>query len=308
MTNAERLLAAIRRHPGATDAELRIHTGVHPHQQVNQICHRLATGGDIVRRERADGRIGNFPGNVSQVTDQPPATAATQQRYQSRSQAATRTPSSPLPPPRSTLVVIPCSGTKALGGAPRGSSAAVSALVPPPLAHELAEARRRVAFLAQVDETSARPAIHRYRGALYATAGPAIAHAVDDGQPLVILSGGYGVLHPHEEIGTYDRAIAPSDWPRGLLGRALVEVCRSLDLREIVAFCGRTTRYANVVRRHRWERCGITARIVAPRFSGGGAMRLVPATLGEALVAYLDGGLDEAWTSSRGAGLAVEML
>lgn len=39
MTNAERILAEIRAHPGLTDGELRVRTGIEPHQQVNHDVH-----------------------------------------------------------------------------------------------------------------------------------------------------------------------------------------------------------------------------------------------------------------------------
>ena len=42
-TNSERILAALKRADGSSDSELRIATGVEPHQQVNQICRQLAT-------------------------------------------------------------------------------------------------------------------------------------------------------------------------------------------------------------------------------------------------------------------------
>lgn len=61
MTNADKILAAIRSSAGLTDSDLRTRTGVQPHQQVNQICRKLEAQGFVDRRMRPDGRIGNWP-------------------------------------------------------------------------------------------------------------------------------------------------------------------------------------------------------------------------------------------------------
>ena len=62
-TVAERLLEAVRRHPGETD---RYYTDIlfdkNRHQaQVNQEARLLESGGQLLRRKREDGRIGNYP-------------------------------------------------------------------------------------------------------------------------------------------------------------------------------------------------------------------------------------------------------
>ena len=59
MANRDVILEAIRSSPGGlTDAQVVERTGVRPHQQVNQICRRLADSGEIVR-DRSSGRIVN---------------------------------------------------------------------------------------------------------------------------------------------------------------------------------------------------------------------------------------------------------
>lgn len=67
VTNADLILAAINQSPGATDAQLVGLTGIEPHQQVNQICRRLAQAGMTRRSRRGDGRIGNFPITADKV-------------------------------------------------------------------------------------------------------------------------------------------------------------------------------------------------------------------------------------------------
>jgi hypothetical protein len=50
-----------------------------PQQGVNQVARQLASGGQLVRRERPDGRIGNYPGNGAQRTASASASPVDQQ-------------------------------------------------------------------------------------------------------------------------------------------------------------------------------------------------------------------------------------
>lgn len=153
------------------------------------------------------------------------------------------------------------------------------------------------------------PASERYQGYLYDAAGPAITTAVDGAYDLVILSGGFGLLHPLEPIGNYDRAFSRSDWPSGLLEDALIELARRHGHRHVVAFCSQTTSYAQLIRRVPWKANGLVAHLVTPAAGGrGGAQRLVPQATGEALATYLGGALSGSWISSDGIGLNVEEL
>ena len=62
MTNQERILALIQSNSeGLTDAEIRKHTGIQPHQQVNQICRALEQIGHTKRINGLEGRIINVP-------------------------------------------------------------------------------------------------------------------------------------------------------------------------------------------------------------------------------------------------------
>ncbi len=61
-TNSALVLQTIRGHPsGLSDSQIRRLTTISPHQQVNQICHRLAVAGLTERRKGADGPILNLP-------------------------------------------------------------------------------------------------------------------------------------------------------------------------------------------------------------------------------------------------------
>jgi hypothetical protein len=59
MTNEERLLEFIRKHPGKDDDELALMTQIEPRQQVNQICNRLAKKGVLVREKGPKNKLVN---------------------------------------------------------------------------------------------------------------------------------------------------------------------------------------------------------------------------------------------------------
>ena len=59
MTNEERIVEALRRQPGLDDDELSRLTHVSPRQQVNQICRRLESRGELLRERGPRGKIIN---------------------------------------------------------------------------------------------------------------------------------------------------------------------------------------------------------------------------------------------------------
>src|SRR5690606_12185415 len=112
-----------------------------------------------------------------------------------------------------------------------------------------------------------------------------------------------------DTIGTYDRRFSARDWPAGLLGRVLVAVVAALGRDNVVAFCGRTTPYAELLRSVRWRRAGIQAHRAAPHLVRTvGAPRMVPRAAGEAMAAYVRGDLSPQWASSDGIGLRWDRL
>lgn len=188
------------------------------------------------------------------------------------------------------MVVFPCSGTKVGGGTHRRGPSVLD-LLAPDLAHRLARARAQVAVKAGVDERSLRPAHQRYTGRLYQAAGRSIERANLSGSPLIILSGGYGVLLVDEPIGIYDRAFTAGDWPGGLLQECLIHLTVRSGRHDVVAFCASNTGYARVVRSTPWTRNGIRSHLVSAELSvPGGAMSKVPMLLGTALSSYLSDG------------------
>jgi hypothetical protein len=322
MTNAERILAEIRAHPGLTDAELRVRTGIEPHQQVNQICRRLAARGLIRREARQIGPIVNVP--VAEPVTRwrtRPAGAAQARGFGGRPAEAMRpatarttgrlhpgqredTPPTPwdLPAPNSTLIVIPCSGSKRPGGVATTASTVID-LLPTDLADKLVAARARVAAHAGLDESRLLPAWQRYDGQLYRSAR-ALGEPSRRGLAVAIVSGGYGVLLADDRIGDYNRRFSPGDWPPGLLEACLVSIAARLGKHTVIAFCSRTTGYADLVRRVPWRDAGLGAYLASPDTNGRrGTQVIVPRSEGEAVAAFADRTLTPGWTSSDGLAL-----
>ena len=190
--------------------------------------------------------------------------------------------------PRSALILLSCSGDKALGGV-RQASALAS---PWPL--ELQQARARLAGAAGVEEVQLMPAWQRYTGSFYQSAGSALAEAVSAGAHVAILSGGYGVVHADEAIGWYDRQLNPAEWPAGVLEDALIAEAARVGAQDVVAFAAATTGYARIIRRTPWRRAGIRRAVLVTVVStGGGAMVKVPRDLGIAFRAFWSGRSDE---------------
>jgi hypothetical protein len=314
LTNAERILAAVRDRPGMTDAELRQFTGVEPHQQVNQICRGLEKQGVTRRVPGSDGRITNIP--AAQPARREPTTLGKQPRarpsapeIQVSSTHFSASTAVDIPHKRSTLVVIPCSGRKAQGDAPRFAGRSIVDLLPPHLAERLRDARASLAVPARLDESTVLPAAHRYVGTLYDNIGSRLGDAITDGVPFAIISGGYGLVLPTEYIGMYNRRFTIRDWPRGMLEECLVALVNGLAVESVIGFCARSTSYAELLRRVQWQAQGVKAVLATPDIGArGGAQVLVPRASGEALRAFLDGQLTPRWMTSDGVVVHMERL
>ena len=64
MTNADKIIALLLKTPGLDDDEISSHTNVRPRQQVNQICTRLESKGQIKRIKGPRGKIVNYLTNA----------------------------------------------------------------------------------------------------------------------------------------------------------------------------------------------------------------------------------------------------
>lgn len=206
----------------------------------------------------------------------------------------------------STLVVIGCSSSKHRRGEPSPVGSSILAELPDELGEELASARRRNAERARIDEQSGwLPAVRRYTGFFYTAAQGALQPAGGQPSPLVILSGGYGLVRADEHIRYYDAWYRPGWWPHRVVERALAAYAEQLGVRGMVAFLPATSAYAEVVKRTDWAGIGLDfALLLTPDSQGrGGAQQAVPTASGEAYAAFQRHELGPGWRSQGGLGL-----
>jgi len=76
-TLKERLLEHVELEPGLTDREItnRLLGRDAPQQGVNQVARQLASAGRGVRRQRQDGKMGNYPANIAAGSNVPVASS-----------------------------------------------------------------------------------------------------------------------------------------------------------------------------------------------------------------------------------------
>jgi hypothetical protein len=309
MTNADRVIAALQEHGPLSDSELVRITGIRPHQQINQLCHRLETHGMLRRVQHVGGPIVNVlvaGGDPPHAAATPPLTRRSEyQRPEPPSLASSR---SPVVADRAVLV-LPCSARKQRGGSRDLRGATVLDLLPLNLADQLAQARQRLRLAAAVDDSLLLPAWKRYDGTFYQAAGDSIGSAIASGVTILIISGGYGLVLGQEPIGFYERRLSLADWPRGMLADCLEAVVASVDASRVLAFCARSTAYAQLVREVPWSAKGVDGRLVSPELLGrGGAQVLVPRALGESFRAAAAEELTSPWRSGDGVAVMAERL
>ena len=322
-TNADKILELLARSPGLDDDEISRLAEISPRQTVNQECRLLAAQG-LVRREKEPGRK-----IVNYLVDQPsaPQDSPTNQRlkveassvepptirpYQrgERREAKASTLSVPLIPVdlERTLILIPCSGDKDTSTDTRPGGKSFTSGLPSDLVGELEDAREAVATHAELDEQFCLPAFERYSGTLYGAASAAIGDAAAKGTHILIISGGYGILHASEPIGRYDKTFAVKDWPNQILERCLLAYVRLHNLKHVRGFVSQTTDYRKVINRTDWASAGIEDAVLVMPEKAGGAMIKAPATQGEALVEMLEMRLVTNWVGSYGLGLECSQL
>ena len=311
--NRERILTLVRSEPtGLTDSEIRRRTDIQPHQQVNQICRSLAQAGLIERRTGPRGRLVNYPARSLPKSSPPKRRLAARARFGGPSHEGPGPANADEIPHLSistTLFVLPCSGSKRRSGR-RTATRRTSVLhsLPRDLAAELRTRRSENAMQAKLDDSVLLPAAERYTGTLYRAAGDALDVLASSGARLLIISGGYGVVHPTEPIGWYDQEFRNAMWPNGLVARCLAAYAGATGATAVIALLSATTQYARVFRSTRWPDRVEHVLHVWPD-SSAGAMVKSPRAQGEALKAFSrDQPLHPSWTSSDGIGMQIMRL
>ena len=315
MTNRERVLALIRSEPaGLTDCQVRERTGIRPHQQVNQICRKLAEEGLTERRPGPAGRLVNIPSaslhghsrpnrlrrrRVSGAGSEKPALRAT-------TRDVAELPSVTI---SRTLFILPCSGAKRRGGRRMdGRGTSVLDSLPNALAAELRTRRSENAPRAKLDHSGLLPAAERYAGTLYLAAGDAFDALARTRTGLLIISGGYGVVRPREPIGWYEQKFRNSMWPNGLVARCLAAYADATDATAVIALLSASSQYAQVFRSVPWPN-GVERVVQISPEPTTGAMVKAPRAQGEALKAFSRGHrLRAGWTSSDGLRMQITRL
>ncbi|MDE0007203.1 MAG: helix-turn-helix domain-containing protein [Gammaproteobacteria bacterium] len=211
MTNKERILELLASSPRSlTDTEVRQVTGIQPHQQVNQICRRLAAQGLIDRRMGPDGHLVN---RAIQERGKPERDGSTPVVL-----SATR-PATPRPKVRSASDVV--------GSAWRTVS------------------REQRLFLVSCVKTKlSRPAPAKdlYVSDWFRKARTIVERGGSDWR---ILSAEYGLVHPNEQIRPYEKTLKTMRkaerraWADRVLG-ALEPCLDGVD--SVVFFAGETYR------------------------------------------------------------------
>jgi Peroxide stress protein YaaA len=314
--NTDLIIAALQRWPDLDDDELAQRADVSPRQQVNIICRRLKQRGFLKRLTGPRGKIVNRLTGIHQTGT--PVIPSNPPRSSTKSVPATAkaisTPANPAirlaSAPADTLIIIPCSGRKSDGSESSDDGGSLLGELPDILARRLVAARRAVAGIAHLDESTLMPAWRRYSGTLYQSARLGFERAQDTRwfQHLLILSGGYGIVRAVDPIGTYDLAMEENRWPPGLLQEVIETYARRHKIRRTLAIVSETTGYARVLRKVAWRRAGISDAVLLTPEASTGAMVKAPRAIGEALVTMMAGGLDPSWRSSDGLQLLTRQL
>ena len=210
-----------------------------------------------------------------------------------------------------TLFVVPCCARKRWHGrASRGDGISVLESLPTPIAGELQRQRARNASKAQLDETSLLPALERFAGNLYEAAGAAFHTLLEEGAEILILSGGYGVVHVRELVGRYDQRLDKAMWPNDVIQRCLAAYAAEAGVKTVIGLFSRSGDYGQAFRTTRWPEVVERVYLVTPvSRSRSGAQATVPRATGEALAAIAGRQrLGANWTSSDGLHVNVTTL
>lgn len=209
---------------------------------------------------------------------------------------------------RDTLLILPCSGAKQPGSVP-GNGQVITSILDAARSAALTAARAALRQEAEVDERTLTPAYLRYSGKLYEHGSGSIELALTAGIPLLIVSGGYGVVLANEPIGTYEKTFVLSDWPAGLLESCVLYYARHVGARSVIAVMSKSSGYAKLIKRIDWRAAGITATLITPTCPPcSGAQGKVPRAQGQVVAALMATGLDQNWRSSDSLPLAIQNL
>lgn len=317
MSAADKVMSALAAGEPLDDDELAEATAYDRHY-LNLVCRRLEAQGLVERRPGPAGKIVNaLCGDSRRAVGGVEAEVHRPLRREVGSPAALarRAPALPMqvgvPPvlePGRTLVILPCSARKDADAPALDRSVSILDQLSAELARELSAARSRNREAAGATGPLA-PAWRRYAGRLYAELAGALPDALKSGIHLLIISGGLGVVLAGEQIPMYNRIFSRGLWPHDLIPRCLADYAARHQIREVRAFAGAATPYAQVIRRVHWEATSVEdAVLISPAGPARGALVPVSRALGQAAHRFLAGGIPSGWRSKDGLVLGVERL
>ena len=218
--------------------------------------------------------------------------------------------------PTKTLFLFPCSGSKEKNANVTVQGPTILQELSPEVAKRLALARDEVNSrlnhlsktnpkVVPIDESTMLPAWKRYLGFFYTSARQGISTALQIDVPMIIVSGGYGLILADEPIGYYQSVFNPSWWPNNVLEDVLADYVQHRKLVTVCAVASATTGYAKLIRSIDWTAAGIrNAWLFTPRATArSGAQLKVPRAQGEALTQLVTGTIETDWMSSDGLSL-----
>jgi hypothetical protein len=186
----------------------------------------------------------------------------------------------------STLLLIPCSASKAGWPDPHLPVKRVGELVRPELCRLLEEGRQLAFARTCIDlATPARPAIATYSGFPYATPGfrELLTSHLRRGLHCLIVSGGYGLLRPEEPIHVYEAHLQQT---RGIWGERVPALLRDYVRRNGIGrtFAVFSRSYSDVVPGDLTGNDWRAVESFDDSVDQGSAMRAVPRKVGTTLL------------------------
>lgn len=110
---------------------------------------------------------------------------------------------------------------------------------------------------------------------------------------ILIMSGAYGILTPSEKIHYYDKPMNANYWKKHCLTKIIEEYIDRNKITHIYGFFARTSANIKIMKSISWLKLKENKRLKVARTyyinfqSKGGALRIVPETLGKLIVSFI---------------------
>lgn len=207
-----------------------------------------------------------------------------------------------------TLIILPCSKRKSINQQVGTAGESITNFLSSELAARLKDARNSTQKNSDLDDSNVLPAWQRYNGTLYKTAETTIQAIVKAKQPMVIISGGYGLVLADEPIGNYERRFKTSDWPAGLISDVMAAVIKIWDIEHVVAIIADSTTYRTLLASIQWQRTTLSGVYLLSSERCRGAQVKAPRAQAEVLGEFYARDLSNSFRSSDGLKIVATQL